>query len=368
MNVLVAPDKLKGSLSAREAATALVRGILEAEPSATVDVCPLSDGGEGFLDVFTEGQGAAFRRTRVTGPLGDPVEASWALLPDGTAVLESARAVGLALVPEHRRDPSQTTSYGLGELMRAALDAGARRIVIGVGGSATNDGGAGLAAALGVTFEPSGPRPVGARLSGLSAVDRRAIDPRLEAVELVIAHDVHSPLTGPRGAALVFAPQKGASTRQAQELDRALVHFASLLGDPGVHPGDGAAGGIGYALRVLCGAKTASGIDLVLDLLNVDARLSGCDLVLTSEGRIDAQSAEGKVIGGLCRRAAAQRVPVVAIVGARDRDLEGLYDQGLSACFSLTDGPLTETEAMRRAAELLSATAREVTRLARARP
>ncbi|MET0341528.1 MAG: glycerate kinase [Polyangiales bacterium] len=364
MKILVAPDKLKDSLTALEAAAAIADGARRAMPDVQVDLCPLSDGGEGFVQVLVEAHGGSLRETDVSGPLGDTVRAVWCMLPDGTAVLESAEAIGLARVPTARRDPTRATSFGLGQLVRAALDDGARCIVMGLGGSATNDGGIGLAVALGANLTPAcALHPAGSDLARLVGVDRTRIDPRLAEVALVVATDVTSPLCGPRGAAQVFAPQKGATSAQVAALDAGLAHYAAVLGDPGTQPGDGAAGGLGYGLRVLCGARVTSGAGLVLDAVSFDARLADADLVITAEGRIDGQSAEGKVVGEVCRRAAHHGVAVVALAGALRGDLTPLYEAGLTACFAIQDGPRDEDEARARAAASLTATTTNLVRL-----
>jgi glycerate 2-kinase len=358
MKILVAPDSFKGSLSAFEAAEAMRRGVLRARPQARVDVCPLADGGEGTASVLLRALGGQMQSSRVTGPLGRPVEALWALLADGrTAVIETAQAAGLTLVPDEDRDPSRTTTYGVGELIRAALDAKVQSIIVGLGGSATVDGGAGMAQALGVDFAGA-TRPVtGGQLGRVYAVDTTRRDPRLSGVDIRGACDVGAPLTGSDGAAPVYGPQKGATEFQVRELDAGLRHLAALLGDPGGHPGDGAAGGLGYGLRVFAGARIVSGIDLVLDAVRFDARLDRCDWVLTGEGRLDGQSARGKVVSGVSRRCRARGVPVVALAGSIGADSDELRELGLSAWFSICEGPITEREAKQHAAQLLEALA-----------
>ncbi len=367
MKILVAPDSFKGSLGARAAAEAMRAGALRACPGAEVDVCPLSDGGEGFLDVIAQARGAALRAGTVTGPEGAPVEARWGWVEgERLAILESAAAVGLSRV-KTTGSPAARTTFGVGELLRLALDAGAREILVGLGGSSTTDGGAGMAQALGVGL-PGATRPLtGAQLAGLRAVDVSARDPRLAQASILFAHDVDNPLAGPRGAAPVYGPQKGAGEAEVAALDAGLAHLARLAGDPGEQPGDGAAGGLGYGLRVFAGARGAVGIDLVLAAVRFDARVAGCDLVLTGEGRLDAQTARGKAVAGVAARCRARGVPAVAIAGGVDAGAEALYALGLTAFFSLCDGPRTEREARENAAELVAATAENVVRLHAAR-
>ena len=370
MRVLVAPDSFKGSLTAVEAAAAIARGVALACPGAEVRSLPLSDGGEGVVDALLRARGGVTHSVRVTGPLGAPVDASWAMLGDGeTATIESASAIGLALVPPGRRTPLETTTAGVGELVAAALAAGARHIIVGLGGTATIDGGAGMAEKLGVVFDGAGAPLTGGRLGLLGAVDTSARDPRLAGIRLRALTDVDNPLTGAEGAARTYGPQKGATESDVAVLDEALLHLARLVGDPGVSPGDGAAGGLGYGLRVLLGGTLSSGIDFVLDECGFDESVEGCDLVLIGEGRLDAQTAHGKVVAGVSARCRARGVPVIALVGAigADADVETLRERGLTAAFSLCSGPLSEKDAMARAPALLAALAGNVLRVHAAR-
>lgn len=321
MRILIAPDSFKGSLTAFAAAEAMRRGAARACGSARIDVCPLSDGGEGFLEVSSSLFGGTTRHVEVTGPMGSRVEARMLFLPDGTtAVIETALAVGLGVLGGSPRRAKRTTTFGVGELIREALDCQARTIIVGLGGTATTDGGTGMAQALGVRFEradldrtsverssgkasgvavggtEAAATPIlGGDLTDVTRIDLGGRDQRLESVELVALADVDNPLTGSEGAAFVYAPQKGASEHEVRELDTALTHLASLAGDVGDHAGDGAAGGLGYGLRVFAGAKHQSGIEFVLTAAGFDERLRDCDLVLTGEGRLDGQSRRGKV-------------------------------------------------------------------------
>lgn len=363
--ILVAPDGFKGSLSSREAAEAIREGAERARPGIEIDLCPLSDGGEGLSSVLLSAIGGSVHTAKVTGPMGDRIDAEWVLSSDrSTAVIESAAAARLALVPEGRHDATRTTTFGVGELVREALGARPRTILVGLGGSATTDGGAGMAQALGVRLDGAHAPITGRDLFAVNDVQVEQRDPRLLEVELVALCDVDNPLTGPNGAARVYGPQKGASEPEVAELDAALSHLASVVGDPGVQPGDGAAGGLGYGLRVFASAHPQSGIEYVLDATRFDERLAACDLVLTGEGRIDAQSARGKVLSGVCRRSKAAGVPVVALTGAIESGVAELIGQGMTACFSICNAPMTQKEAQARAFELLSALAFNVVRAA----
>jgi glycerate kinase len=360
--ILVAPDKFKGSLSASEAADAMAEGA-RAE-GAEVELCPLSDGGEGFLDVAQRSTGASLRRARVTGPAGAPIDVPWLLADDATAFIESAAVVGLALVRDvpGGRGPSAWTTFGLGELVLHAIDQGARRVVVGLGGSATTDGGIGMAQALGVPFGGGREHLTGADLADLGPSDPAARDPRLRGVELLAVTDVDNPLTGPTGSAGVYGPQKGASAAEIARLDEGLAHLAVLCGDPGTHAGDGAAGGLGFGMRVFAGARVVGGSEWALDALRFDARLTGCDLVLTGEGRLDAQSARGKVIAGVARRAQARGIPVIAIAGKVDLDAEERRALGLADAVALVGADVPEALALARAASLVTKAAARAVR------
>jgi glycerate kinase len=367
MRVLVAPDSFKGSLSAKDAAKAMRRGALRAFASAEVDVVPLSDGGEGLTDVLAGPLGAFLRTARVTGPTGEQLEASWAMAADGsTALLESAAVVGLERVPEHRRAATATTTYGVGELVREALDAGVRRIVIGLGGTATTDGGAGMAQALGVVFDGASVPVMGGGLRDVRRIDGSRRDPRLDHASVVALSDVDNPLCGADGAAHTYAPQKGATAAEVLVLDAALAHLTALTGDPGVVPGDGAAGGLGYGLRLFARATSKRGADFVFETTALEAKIAASDLVLTGEGRLDAQSTRGKVVGAVSRLCKRHGVPVVALVGGVGAGAELLEPEGLTAYHSLCDRPMSEADAREHAAPLLEALACNVVRTFRA--
>lgn len=365
MRVLVAPDKLKGSLTAPGAAAAIAQGVRAAGPSVEVTLCPVADGGEGTLDALLPALGGRLETTSVTGPLGSAVDARWGWVQQTrTAIIETAEAIGLHYVPAERRDPRRTTSHGVGELILAALDQGATRLLIGLGGSATTDAGAGMARALGARLSNVTEPVLGGDVARIDAIDASQIDPRLADVSVLVGCDVDNPLTGPEGAARAYAPQKGASSAVALELDDALARFAALL--PGVTsttPGAGAAGGLGFGLLAFCHAELLSGAKLVLDAVDFDAQLRAADLVITAEGRLDAQTARGKAVASVAARAAAHGVPCVALAGSVLLSARQVADLGLCAAFSICPGPISEAEATARARELLSARAEQLVRL-----
>jgi len=358
--ILVAPDSFKESLAAAEAAEAIASGVRDALPEAPVDICPVADGGEGTVEALVAATQGALRRSAVTGPRGERLEATWGMLGDGaTAVIEMAAAAGLMLVPLPQRDPTRTTTFGVGELIRAAIDRGAQRIIVGIGGSATTDGGAGMAQALGVRFIDAGgaviERPMtGGLLAEAEGLDASSIDKRLARVEVVVACDVTNPLIGEEGAAAVYGPQKGATPSQVAALDAALGRLASWL--PNVEataPGMGAAGGLGFGLVAFCGAALRRGIDLVLDAVRFDERVRRARLVLTGEGRLDGQSIRGKTCIGVAQAAARRGVPTVALVGSLGPQVERTLEHGLRGYHALVGGGVTVERAMAEPAVLL---------------
>ena len=371
MKLVIAPDSFKESLSARAVAEAIAAGWARVYPDAELLLCPMADGGEGTVDALLSATGGALQQTRVSGPLGDPVEAHWGLLPDAQAIIEMAEASGLHRVEPARRDVLAASSFGTGELIRAALDAGVRRIVLGLGGSATNDGGAGLLAALGVRFlDVQGAElpPGGAALARLRQIDLTGLDTRLAQVEVMVAADVDNPLCGPRGASAVFGPQKGASPEQVAQLDAALGHYADVMAatlgeDLRDQPGVGAAGGLGFAARAVLRAGFRPGVELVAELSGLAQAVQGADLVITGEGRLDGQSLHGKTPVGVARIARAAGVPVIALAGSLGDGYQRLYAEGIGAAFSLAPGPLSLEQAMQQAADQLSARAADLARL-----
>lgn len=354
MKILIAPDSFKGSLAAADVAGAIERGVRRVLPHAEIECIPLADGGEGTVGALVAATGGQIVYERVTGPLGEPVDAFFGILGDGTtAVIEMAAASGLPLVPPGRRDPLRTTTRGTGELIRLALERGCQKIIVGIGGSATNDGGAGMAQALGVSFRDSNGReigPGGGELIRIHALDVSGLDSRIAGTRVVVACDVDNPLVGPKGASAVYGPQKGATPEQVEALDRGLAHFANVIERSlgiGVAdlPGAGAAGGLGGGLVAFAGASLEPGIGIVLDAVNFHTRVQGADLVVTGEGAIDHQTAYGKVPVGVARVAKKARVPVVAVGGSVSQSARDLYREGIDAVFSCTMRPMSFEDA-----------------------
>lgn len=371
MKIVIAPDSFKESLSAPDVAQAIGQGWLSVYPQAEVVSCPMADGGEGTVDAVLAATGGERRELTVQGPLGSPVQAHWGWLADRTAVIEMAAASGLHWVPSAQRDARVTSSYGTGELIRAALDAGAERIILGLGGSATNDGGSGLLRALGVRFLDAGQRDLpegGAALAALQHVDLSGLDARLQHVQVEVAADVDNPLCGPRGASAVFGPQKGASPQQVQELDAALAQLGKVvtqaLGEDFTQvPGVGAAGGLGFAAKAFFGAGFRPGVELVAELSGLADAVKGADLVITGEGRLDAQSLHGKTPMGVAKIARAAGVPVIALAGSLGEGYERVREVGIDAAFSLAPGPMTLEQACAEAAGQLQARAGDIARV-----
>ncbi|MFI5457457.1 MAG: glycerate kinase [Isosphaerales bacterium] len=362
MRVVVAPDKFKGSMTALQAAEAMARGVAAAVPGATVDRVPMADGGEGTVDALVAATGGSYREVRVTGPLGEPVLARFGLLGDGlTAVIEMAAASGLVLVPAERRNPLIASTRGTGELLLAAIAAGARRVIVGIGGSATNDGGAGLGQSLGFRlFDDEGRdlEPGGGSLDRLARIDPSGRRPELDGVEIAVACDVTNPLCGPNGASTVYGPQKGASREMIEMLDRNLAQFADIMArDLGVAikdlPGSGAAGGLGGGLVAFAAGKIEPGVDLVINAVKLEERLTNAALCLTGEGAIDGQSAFGKTAVGVARLARSLHCPTLALAGRIDPGAEGVLEEGVDAYFSICPGPIRLDEAIAQAGLLL---------------
>jgi glycerate kinase len=361
MRIVIAPNAFKGSLSALEAATAIGEGIRIAAPDADLVLVPIADGGDGTVDALVAATQGERRTRRVHGPLGDPVDAEYGVIDQGsTAVIEMAKAAGLALVPKDKRDPRVTTTYGVGELLQYAYDEGARRFIVGIGGSATNDGGAGMAQALGYhLLDDKGLElpPGGLALKRLARIHVGGVHANWKETEVDVACDVTNPLTGPRGASAVYGPQKGATPDMVAELDAALHHFAEVIRrDLGVDveqlPGAGAAGGLGAGLVAFVGARLQPGAEMVMEALHLDERLTGAELVITGEGRIDSQTARfGKGPAAVARHAKSAGIPVVAIGGsvADETELRLLFD-GLEATVA---EPGTLEEAIAQARPLL---------------
>ena len=372
MRIVIAPQSFKGSVSGPEAARAIQEGILRVFPKAETVLVPVADGGDGTLDALVEATSGQTFASRVNGPLRQRVQARWGVMGDcKTAVIEMAQASGLALLPYKDRNPRHTSTYGTGQLIKRALDRGYRRIIVGMGGSATNDGGVGMAWALGARFYDSKGHPLtpgGAALSRLASIDVLGLHPALKRAEIIAASDVDNPLCGPEGASAVYGPQKGANANTVRVLDKALERYASVvresLGiDVAERPGAGAAGGLGAGLMAFCDGQVRSGIDIVCQVLDFDARLQGADLVVTGEGRLDASTVYNKAPVGVARRAAALGIPVIALAGSLGRGFEAVYEHGITAAVCIVDRPLSMRVSVARTSELLTAAAERTMRL-----
>lgn len=375
MRIVLAPDSYKGSLSALGVAEAMERGVRRVFPDADVRQMPIADGGEGTVEALLAATGGQMQHSEVCGPLGERVKAHWGILGDGqTAVIEMAAASGLPLLTKAQRDPLRASSYGTGELMRAALDAGLRRIIIGIGGSASNDGGAGMARALGVRFLsgdgtelPDG----GAALIGLNKIDVSGLDPRLLESEITVACDVDNPLCGPRGASVVFGPQKGATPEMVATLDLALAHFATCAHAATGRPvaelaGAGAAGGLGAGLLFFTPARLKAGVEIVLDAVGFSEIVNDAAFVITGEGNTDFQTAFGKAPVGVAKRARMHAVPVFCISGGLGAGADDVLSQGIAAVMSICDRPLSLEECLRSADVLIESAAARLCRIVKA--
>ena len=363
MKILIAPQAFKGSISAVDAATAMREGVLRVVPDAEVSAVAVADGGDGTLDTLVEGSGGEIHHIEVTGPLGERRMAEWGAMGDGaTAVIEMARTSGLALVSDEKRDPLITTTFGLGEAIIHAIDAGYRRFIIGIGGSATNDAGAGMAQALGVRLLDSGGKDLefgGAVLSRLDHIDMSGLNETVRRCEFLVACDVNNPLTGPTGASAIYGPQKGATPEMIERLDAALLHFAEVVKrDIGVEindiPGSGAAGGLGGGMIAFTNGELRAGVDIVLDTVRLDDYLTGCNLVITGEGSMDHSTIYNKAPVGVAERTKRLGIPVVGISGSLGAGFQDVHEHGIDALAAITPGPLTLDEASERAAELIS--------------
>lgn len=376
MKIILAPDSFKGSLSAPQVCAALQNGAARVFPDAQFVALPLADGGEGTLDCLVQCAGGWLKTVRVRNPLGESIEANWGILPDGKAVIETARASGLTLIAPEQRDALRASTYGVGQLIKAALDAGCREIWLGLGGSATTDGGAGALAALGARFRDANEvvlPPGGAALARLQTVDLKFLHPKLAKAQITLLCDVSNPLCGPSGAARVFGPQKGATPAQVEALDAALARFADVAAastgrNARDESGAGAAGGLAFGLMSFCGAQVRSGIEAVLEASDFAEHLRGADLVLTGEGALDAQTLRGKVVAGVCCAARAQGVPVIAFGGAVELSGAQLDELGLLSAFSVCDGPRELAFCLENAAALLANAAERALRLLRPIP
>lgn len=373
MKILIASDSFKGSATTMEVADRIEKGLIRIIPELEVLKLPMADGGEGTVETLVYGMDGKFVYEEVTGPLGDRVQAKYGIIQDQIAIIEMAEASGLVLVEEERRNPSLTSTYGTGELILSALQRGYGKIYVGIGGSATNDGGVGMARALGYRFLDRDGNEIpegGGGLDGLRRIDRSNVTPLIEDAQITVMCDVENPLYGPDGAAYVYGPQKGADPQMVQLLDRNLRHLADILKedmdvDIGDVPGAGAAGGLGGGLMAFCGADLRPGIEMVLDILEFDGLLKDVDLVITGEGRIDGQSSKGKVPAGVAKRARKLNKPLVAMAGGVGEGTEILHTMGIDLILPIVDRPMGLLDAMDGVGILLEKTGERLGRIIR---
>lgn len=355
MKAVVAIDSLKGSLSSMEAGNAIAEGIYRADAEAKVEVRPLADGGEGTVDALVQGMNGSLRKVRVTGPLGDKVDAAYGIIEEAKmAVIEMSAAAGITLVPDEKKNPLFTTTYGVGEMIRDAIEKGCRKFVVGIGGSATNDGGIGMLQALGYDFLNSKGNavPYGAKgLEDLAEIRKEYVLPELAQCEFKVACDVTNPLCGPLGASAVYGPQKGATPEMVREMDQWLADYAKLAANcseraDAEHPGTGAAGGLGFAFLTFTNAVLESGIKIVLEETKLEQYIQDADIVITGEGRLDGQTAMGKAPVGVAKLAGKYKIPVLAFAGSVTKDARKCNEEGIHAFFPILRGITTLEDAM----------------------
>ncbi|MBM7691528.1 glycerate kinase [Peribacillus deserti] len=372
MKIIVTPDSFKGSISARSLCSAIKQGIHEVYPDAIVHEIPLADGGEGTVENIIFATNGTIHEVHVKDPLGRTTKAAYGILGDGqTAIIEMAQASGLPLLAHHEKNPLITTSFGTGELIMHALDSGYRKFIVGIGGSATNDGGMGMLKALGIRFYNQDGIQLdegGAALSDLAYFDDTNLDPRIKESSFMVASDVNNPLCGSNGASAIFGPQKGATPEMVESLDKALFNYGEVIAaqtgkDIRDFPGSGAAGGMGAALISFLQAQLRPGIDIMLEAVHFEDVIKDADLIITGEGRLDSQTLSGKVIAGVCSHAKRFNVPTIALCGGMELTSKQCDELGLAAGFSVVGGPCTLQEAMDNAANWTRERTEQIMRL-----
>lgn len=372
MNIVIAPDSFKGSLSAREVGLAIERGINRALPESVTKVIPMADGGEGTMDCLIDATKGQFVKTSVQDPLGRIIDSGFGVLGDGmTCVIEMAMSSGLYLIESQERNPLITTTYGVGQLIRAALDQGCRNFIMAVGGSATNDGGAGMLQALGVDLLDAEGNQIGyggGSLDKLAMIRTSRLDPRIAESRFTVACDVDNPFVGTKGASAVFGPQKGASVEMVKQLDNNLKHFADAIERErgiAIHdlPGTGAAGGLSGGILAFLNGVLESGVSIVTRVTELEAAVREADLVITGEGQVDFQTAHGKTPFGVAKVAQAHGVPVIVLAGSIGKGIDSLYPHGVTAVLSIVNRPMTLEEAMKQTAPLLEEAAEQILRI-----
>ncbi len=373
MKIVLAPDSFKGSLTSIQAADAMEKGIKKAIKDAEIAKVCIADGGEGTVDAIVSMTHGQYVHTKVEGPLGEKVNATWGLCnteKGKTAVIEMAAASGILITPQDNRNIKKASTYGTGQLIKAALDSGAQCIIIGIGGSATNDGGAGMAQALGASLFDKNGRELsrgGAALSELHSIDIRNLDPRLDYTEILIASDVKNPLCGPHGCSAVYGPQKGATPQDIKMLDNALENYAKISKrDIGIDikdfPGAGAAGGLGAGLMLFANGKMEPGIDLVLNIIGFEKIVKDADLVFTGEGFTDSQTANGKAPIGVASIAKKFNIPVICLSGGISADADELYSHGIDVVCGTPCSPVSLDDCIKNATTMLENAAHRITR------
>jgi glycerate kinase len=372
MRILIAPDSYKNALSALEVAKALKAGLLKVFPDAEIELLPMADGGEGTVEALIDATGGQIIKTRVHDPLMRPVESSFGITGDGVAaVIEMASASGIQLINTAERNPWVTTTFGTGELIRAALDKGCRDIILGIGGSATNDCGMGMASALGVKFLDQSGNPVGqggGMLGEVARIDTSGLDARIRDTKIMVACDVTNPLTGPKGASHVYGPQKGADPEMAEKLDGNLKRFSEVIAEQlgkkvGNIPGAGAAGGLGAGLIAFLDGELVEGVPAIAAKTGLDAAAAKADIVITGEGKIDSQTQYGKTPYGVAQVANRHGKPLIAVAGTIGEGADVLYQKGFDAIVSVLDRPMNLEEAIQETQALLEATGERIGRL-----
>jgi glycerate 2-kinase len=371
VKIVIATDSYKGCCTSMEAASAFEQGFLKAAPDAGVIKIPVADGGEGTVNAIIAGTGGRLKQVEVTDPIGRRITASYGIIDNTIAIIEMSAASGLPLVPNEKRNPLYTTTYGTGEMIKDALDEGCRKIYIGIGGSATNDGGMGMAQALGISFKDASGKECGfgaQDISKLHTIDVSRLDARLSECEIIALCDVTNPLCGKTGATYVYGPQKGVTSDMLQPIDDALKHFADVIlnqlkKDIANIPGTGAAGGLGAGLIAFCNAKLKPGIETVLELVGLERHLHDASLVITGEGRIDGQSAFGKVPVGVAHIAKKYNIPVIAIAGSIGDGSDVLYSMGIDGIVSIARGPVSLEDAIKNFHSLAADAAERLMRI-----
>lgn len=362
MKIVIAPDSFKGSLTAVEVSDAIEQGVREIFPEAEIVKIPMADGGDGTVQCLVNDTGGEILKEKVTGPLGDEVLASYGILGDKkTAVIEMAEASGLTLVPENKRNPLITTTYGTGQLIKAALDQGCRKMIIGIGGSATNDGGAGMLQALGVKLLDKGGEEIGfggGELKKIFRIDTKYLDNRLSKTKVLIASDVSNPLCGPKGATRIYGPQKGATPELIKELDESLAYFAEIIKrdlnkDIKDIPGAGAAGGLGASLIAFLDAELRPGIEIVIEIVKLEQAIKDADLVITGEGKIDSQTIYGKAPIGVAKIAKKYNIPVIAVAAIVSDDADIVHQYGINTLLKISEPPISLAEPKPKKVQLI---------------